>query len=63
MRAILTITIDYDDSAFARAEDAMRAIRETLDAAPTFMAGEGLMTGTTELLVDNWSHEVRVRDE
>jgi len=58
MRAILTVTVDYDS-----ATTDTRYIREQLDFCANHLANEGLLSGESEAVVDGWSHKIEVKSQ
>ena len=55
MRAVLTITIDYDDAQSSSDKDIERA----LNFAVQYLANNGLLSDE-ESVVDRWRHQVEV---
>ena len=55
MRAVLTITIDYDDAQSSSDKDIERA----LNFAVQYLANNGLLSDE-ESVVDRWIHQVEV---
>ena len=56
MHVTLTLKLTYD--AGMEREQEVRAL---LDQAAEHLAGEGLLTGETNLVLDQWDHRVEVK--
>jgi hypothetical protein len=59
--ATLTIKLTFDTSGMDSDREAEMAIRDQLEAIPDFLAGEGMFTGETPLMVDETSFKVDVK--
>ncbi len=57
MKAKLTISVTYDAPFTKENED---LVRELLDQCANHLAGEGLLTGETDLVVDGWSCDIKI---
>lgn len=55
MNATLSLTVHYDDATADRS-----AIAAQLDYAAQHLAEHGLLSGETDLIVDEWSHDIVV---
>ena len=60
MRAVLTITVEYDVSEAKDLKDPQREIEDLLMAASNHLASNGLLSGETEMTVEQWDADVTV---
>jgi len=60
MKAVLTITVEYDVSEAKGLKDPKREIEDLLMAASDHLASHGLLSGETEMTVEQWESGVTV---
>lgn len=60
MKAVLTITVEYDVSEAKGLKDPKREIEDLLMAASDHLASNGLLSGETEMTVEQWESGVTV---
>ena len=54
----LIVNIVYDDCEFDDKEEAKDVIRDVLRQAVNTLADNGLLSGETELMVDEWKYNI-----
>lgn len=60
MKAVLTITVNYDLSEAKALSDPKGIIEDVLLAASDHLASNGLLSGETEMTVEQWDADVTV---
>lgn len=64
IKAVLTLTVHYEDeSGVMTKEDMMTEAKENLDALVSRAAGQGLLSGNSEMVVETFDHEIKVTDK
>jgi len=54
----LILSIVYDDCEFNDKEEAKDVIRNVLEQTVNTLANRGLLSGETELMVEEWNYEI-----
>jgi hypothetical protein len=60
MKAVLTITVEYDVSEAKDLPDPRQKIEDLLIAAAEHLYDVGLLSGETEITVEEWNSDVTV---